>query len=217
MAGEGEAHDAVRRSYDAVAQTYYDRLRDELNGKPLDRALLRLLAEDAGAGASVADVGCGPGHVAAWLAGLGQGAVGIDLSPSMVELGCARYPAVEFRVGDILDLPAADGEFAAAVALYVLIHLAPDELSRAAGELWRVLRPGGLLLVAFHAGDEVRHLDDWWEHEVDLDFRFLSLSDVADVLRDAGFVIEASLERRPYVGEADTRRGYVLARRPSFS
>jgi hypothetical protein len=57
-------------------------LPDELTGKPLDRALLACLAEQAGEGTPIAGLGCGPGHVAAWLTGRGVAAVGLDLARS---------------------------------------------------------------------------------------------------------------------------------------
>ena len=41
-------HDRVRRSYDAVAGQYADAYGGELAGKPLDRALLACLIEQAG-------------------------------------------------------------------------------------------------------------------------------------------------------------------------
>ncbi|MFI6642154.1 class I SAM-dependent methyltransferase [Streptomyces sp. NPDC050504] len=204
----------VRASYDAVADEYRDRIGDELAGKPLDRALLAALVEEAGPGAPVADLGCGPGHVTGWLAERGARAVGVDLSPAMVELAGRERPGVEFRVGDLLDLPAADGEFAAAVALYSVIHLRPEELVAAFAEARRVLRPGGRLLVAFHAGNEVRHLSEWWGHRVDVDFRFHGTGSVVDALRAAGLGVVARLERGPYPGEAETERAYVLARVP---
>jgi ubiquinone/menaquinone biosynthesis C-methylase UbiE len=65
------------------------------------------------------------------------------------------------RPGDLLDLPAADGEFGAVVALYSIIHLAPGELSQGLAEIRRVLRPSGPALVSFHIGSEVRHLTGW--------------------------------------------------------
>jgi SAM-dependent methyltransferase len=206
-------HHSVLRSYDTVAKEYASNFRDELAGKPLDRALLASVAEQAEDGTPVADLGCGPGHVAAWLAGLGVAAVGIDLSPGMIATGRREYPQVEFREGDLLQLPAADGEFGAAVALYSIIHLEPGELSQAFREAHRVLRPDGLLLVSFHAGSEVRHLDEWWGHTVDLDFRFLELPDIASVIERAGFAVQVRLERLAYPGEVDTRRAYLLARR----
>ncbi|GGS14415.1 methyltransferase [Streptomyces aureoverticillatus] len=213
MADHGE-HEAVRRSYDTVAEEYAQRLHDELDAKPLERALLSCLVERAEPGAPVADLGCGPGHVAAHLTGLGVRAVGVDLSAAMVATGRARYPQVEFREGDLLNLPAEDGEFGAAVALYTIIHLDPHELLPAFVEARRVLRPSGLLLVSFHIGTEIRHLDEWWGHDVNLDFRFLAVPDIAGLLEVAGFAVEARLEREPAPGEAQTRRAYLLARTP---
>lgn len=206
-------HDAVRRSYDEVATEYLARLRDELDYKPLDRALLGLIAEEVGTDGAVADVGCGPGHVAGWLANHGTRVVGIDLSPGMVSIGRRSYPRVEFRQGDMLSLPAQDEEFAAVVALYSIIHLTEDELKPTFDEIARVLEPSGLLLVAFHMGIEVRHLNDWWGHPVDIDFRFLEPDLVVPRLEQAGLAVETRLERQNYPEEVETRRAYLLARR----
>lgn len=211
--GRGADREALRRSYDAVAPEYHARLGAELEYKPWDRALLGALVEQAGPGAMVADLGCGPGHVTAFLAARGARAVGIDLSPGMVELARRLHPEAEFRVGDLVSLPAADGEFAAAVALYSLIHLPEDELGAALGEMRRVLRPGAPLLVAFHVGSEVRHRSEWWGEAVDLDFRFLPTGRVAAGLEAAGLTVELSLERLAHAEEVDTRRAYLAARR----
>ena len=208
------SHESVRHSYDEVAPEYLDKFRDELAHKPLDRALLRMLLERRGRELPVADVGCGPGHVAGWLASEGAEVVGIDLSAAMVEVGRRAFPAVEFRQGDLLALPASDGEFGVVLALYCIIHLTADELERALAELRRVLGPEGLLLVSFHIGTEVRHLSEWFGHDVDVDFRFFELDDVVDALQSAGFALEMRLERAPDPEETETRRGYVLARRP---
>jgi SAM-dependent methyltransferase len=210
---EIDTHDSVRRSYDAVAEDYVAGFRDELDHKPLDRALLSALIEQCEMAAPIADLGCGPGHVTAWLEGKGVRAVGIDLSAEMVAVGRREYPGVEFRQGDLLDLPAVDGEFGAVAALYSIIHLEPGELRRALGEIHRVLRPEGFALVAFHIGTEVRHLDEWLGHDVDVDFHFFETADVVTAMEDTGFVVDARLERRNHPEEVETRRGYLLARR----
>ncbi|WP_405726043.1 class I SAM-dependent methyltransferase [Streptomyces sp. NBC_00028] len=210
--GDHARHDSVRHSYDTVAEEYTTRLHAELEGKPLDRALLTALLEQTEPGAPVGDLGCGPGHVAAWLAEKGARTVGVDLSAGMVEAGRGRFPQVEFRQGDLLELPAEDAEFGSLVALYTVIHLEPAELPRAFEEMARVLRPGGPLLVSFHIGEEVRHLDEWWGHSVDVDFRFLDPAHVAVLLEAAGLTVEMKLERTHYAHEAETRRAYVLAR-----
>ncbi|MEU8893996.1 class I SAM-dependent methyltransferase [Streptomyces sp. NPDC048442] len=198
-----------------------DRLSDrrepgELAGKPLDRALLASLLEQTEPGATVADLGCGPGHVAARLAGNGARTVGIDLSAGMVEAGRRRFPQVEFRQGDFRELPAEDGEFASSVVFYAIIHLDPGDMPRAFEEMYRALRPSGLLLLSFHVGEEVRHMDEWWGHGVNLAFRFLDPAHVAPLLEAAGFAVEMHMERTHYAHEAETRRCYFLARRLPF-
>ncbi len=203
----------MQQSYDAVAQQYAVSFRAELSGKPLDRALLASLTEQAGPRAPVVDLGCGPGHVTAWLGRRGAAATGIDLSPAMIAAARRDYPDAEFRCGDLLSLPARDGEFAAAVVLYSIIHLEPAERPAAFREMHRVLRPGGLSLVAFHIGTEVRHFAEWYGQQVDLDFRFLQPDEVAALMEQAGFRVTARLERVSYPGEVDTRRGYLLGQR----
>lgn len=107
--------DAVRRSYDAVAADYAERLGHELAHEPFDRARLLDLATRVGRRGVIGDVGCGPGHVAAFLAAQGADVVGLDLSPAMIEQARARHPACRFEVADLRALGNAPGRFAALV------------------------------------------------------------------------------------------------------
>jgi SAM-dependent methyltransferase len=205
----------TRDSYDRVAEDYTAHVADELAAKPLDRALLGAFAELVRGAGPVADVGCGPGHVAAYLAGLGVPVVGIDLAPAMVAAARRRHPGLAFRVGSMLALDAADGAWGGIVAFYSLIHLPAGAVPRALSEFRRTLRPGGRLLLAYHVGEETRHLDEWWGRAVDLDFHFFATDEVTRWLEAAGFVVEARVEREPYApAEVATRRGYLLARKP---
>ncbi|MGW4895130.1 class I SAM-dependent methyltransferase [Kitasatospora sp. NPDC004240] len=205
---------SIRDAYDAVADVYADGFTADLASKPLDRAMLTAFAEQVPAGGPVADVGCGPAQVACFLDDLGVPVMGVDLSPGMVEVAQKRRPGLDVRVGSMLDLPLEDGELAGIAAFYALIHLRAEERALAYAEFARVLRPGGLVLAAFHAGEEVRHRDSWFDRPVSLDFFALRPEEVAAGLTAAGFTMEATLIRGPYPGEADTERAYLLARKP---
>lgn len=208
----------VRASYDRVAGEYARRVAGELAHKPLDRELLDRFAERVRGAGPVADLGCGPGHVARYLADRGADAFGLDLSPAMVERARELQPGVPFRVGDVTALDAPDGAWAGAVAYYSLIHLPRGAVAAALREVARALRPGAPLLVAFHVGDETRRMDEWWGHPVHLDFVFFGVEEMSGYLREAGFTVEAVTEREPYPDvEAPTRRAYLLAVKPAVA
>lgn len=212
----------VRASYDAVADAYVARVHDELAHKPLDRGLLTAFAEqlqgEQGAHATACDVGCGPGHVGAFLADRGLVVTGIDLSPSMVDRARSLHPQMTFEVGNMTALDVPSGRFHGIVAFYSIIHLTTDaEVRTALGEFRRTLAAGGMLLVAVHLGehgDATVHADDMLGVSVDMDFRFFDVALLEDEITAAGFTVEARVVRAPYPDvEVQTRRGYYLARR----
>ncbi|MEV5837043.1 class I SAM-dependent methyltransferase [Nocardia sp. NPDC052112] len=206
----------TRHSYDRVADRYADELGDELRGKPLDRGLLEVFAELAGGGV-VADVGCGPGHVAAYLAARGVRMIGMDLSPAMC--GVART-SVAVGAADMTALPVRAQSLVGLVCLYAVIHLDRQQRAAAYAEFARVLRPGGHALIAFHTSDTdfpvgaAKTLTDWWGHQVDLTFRYLDPSAESEALATAGLVPVARLDRAPHPDiEHPSRRSYLLVRR----
>ena len=207
----------TRASYDRVAGEYEARIAGELAGKPLDRALLACFVEQVGELGIIADIGCGPGHVAAYLHGLGAQVVGVDLSPEMVAIARQRSPEIAFEQGSMLALATPDASWGGIVAMYSVIHLPPEARPQALAEFHRVLCTGGLLLLAFHIGDEQRHMDEWWGQEVSLDTWFLQPRGIETLLRDAGFTVEMSLVRQPYGPDVEhqSQRAYILARKPA--
>jgi SAM-dependent methyltransferase len=216
----GDIAVGVKATYDAIAEEYARRLGDELEGKPLDRALLTGLVELVGQG-RIADLGCGPGHVTRFLSEQRADVIGVDLSPSMIAVARRRSPKLEFTASDMLALPVPDGAWAGIVALYSIIHLNRTQRAVACQEFARVLRPGGWLLVAFHvdspqfAAGDVNHLSTWFGQKVQIDGYFLEPDDVSSQLHAVGFALEAKMERQPIAHvEAATRRCYLLARRP---
>ncbi len=212
-----DAHDRknCRTSYDLVADEYVRRIFEELQHKPLDRQLLDRFAASVRDVGPACDMGCGPGHVARYLHERGLQVCGVDLSPVMVERARHLTPGVDFRPGDMMALDVPDATWAGIAAFYSIIHIPRSDVTRALGDLRRVLRPGGLLLLAFHIGDDTVHLDEWWGEKVCLDFFFFRSEEVAGYLRAAGFNIEEIIEREPYPDvEYQSRRSYIFARRP---
>src|SRR5216684_7930749 len=95
---------AIRESYDRLADEYTRRIASELQHKPFDRELLdRFAAAVAGRG-DVCDMGCGPGHVARYLHDAGATVFGLDLSAGMLEQARRLNPDIVFREGNMMAL-----------------------------------------------------------------------------------------------------------------
>jgi len=208
----------TRASYDAVAVSYAEWLRDELAAKPFDRAILAVFAElvrAAGQG-PVADIGCGAGRVTAHLNKLGLSAFGIDLSPQMVAVARQAYPGLRFEVGSMLALDLPDGTLGGLLAWYSTIHIPDDRLPEAFAEFYRVLVPGGYALLAFQVGNEPRHVTQALGQAISVDLHQRQPDSVADLLARAGLAVRARLIREPD-DEGDfterTQQAFLLARK----
>jgi SAM-dependent methyltransferase len=212
----GQPPATVRAFYDAVAREYAEEFANELGAKPLDRALLERFAAGVRGAGPVYDLGCGPGgQTTAFLHALGVDVRGVDLSPAAVAEAARRHPQIAFETGDMLALPLTDGAAAGIVGFYSIVHFSPEQVRTAIREMGRVMRAGAPLLVAFHVGDEVVHVDELFGRRVSVDFRFHPVQRVEDALRDAGVAEIETIERDPYPEvEHPTRRAYVFARKP---
>ena len=187
-------------------------------GLPFETWLLdRVLAHAAGQ--PVVEVGSGPGHVTAYLADGGADATGIDLSPAMVTEARRRFPGRtlrgrrpaaaepsrhELRVGGRARRGTRSSTWR------------PPSCPTRSRPWSRPLAPGGWLVLGMHAGAEVRHLDEWFGHEVDLDFVLHEPAFVVGVVEAAGLVDVEWYLRGPLTARGETtQRLYVVGRKPT--
>lgn len=206
----------LQNDYDSVAADYAEHFRDEMSKKAFDRKMLEWLIEKAENLGTICDLGCGPGMIADYLSEKGADACGIDLSAEMVAQAKKQFPHIQFRQGDMLALTEIeDDSFGGAAAFYSIIHVPREQTLDALREIRRVLAPRGVLLLTFHLGSETRHLDEWFEKKVSLDFHFFEREEMKNLLVEAGFTLEEVIERDPLQPEIEvqTRRAYIFARK----
>jgi SAM-dependent methyltransferase len=128
------------------ADARHERVSPPLLGSRIRNDMLRAFL-DPGPTDRVVDLGCGSGRALLWNADWGATTVGIDISPFFAKEARA---GIDLLLGDLRQLPFADGTFTRAYSLDVLEHLSPDALRGMLTEAARVLAPGGALFVYSH-------------------------------------------------------------------
>ena len=166
----------------------------------------------------ICDLGCGPGQIARYLHRQGVATLGVDLSLQMIREARQLNPEIPFHTGNILALPDEDNSWGGIAAFYCIIHIPSQKVVNALLEMRRVIKPGGVLLLTFHIGDEIEHVDKFWDIPVDLDFIYYNPIKMESWLNEAGFEIQETLvrEQNPEV-EVATKRAYLFARKPGNS
>jgi ubiquinone/menaquinone biosynthesis C-methylase UbiE len=208
--------DSIRIAYDTVAPDYSRALRTALAAKPFDRAMLATFSElimTASLG-PVADIGCGPGHITAFLNGLGLDIIGMDLSSKMVAEAKKDYPTLAFVVGSMGALAIQSESLGGITAWYSIIHTRPARLAETFEELSRVLVEGGYLALAFQVGNERLLVEQGYGHRVALEVYRLEPNQIEDMLGSAGLVLRARLVRQPDTSET-VPQAYLIAQKVS--
>ena len=180
----GKRNDRMRSYFDGLAGKFGREYLPGRSWKGLAEALLALLPPLV-----IADLGAGEGTFSQLLAQRAKHVIAIDNSGKMVEFGSklAREHGItnlEYRCGDLEDLPVADGEVDLAFFSQSLHHaIHPKE---AVAEAWRIVKPGGritILDLVRHQFEEARELyaDVWLGFtEVELQ-RFLKSAGFAEI------------------------------------
>jgi ubiquinone/menaquinone biosynthesis C-methylase UbiE len=207
----------ARSVYDATAERYARFVGTELSAAfegPIDRGFLAAFVEFVSDKAGpVADVGCGPGRVAAFLVADGLDVVGVDVSQAMLAVARGAHPDIRFEEGSLTALPFPDAALAGVVCWYSIIHTPPEHLRDAFAELKRVLSGDGHLLVAFQAGDGegVRRTDAYGTGISLTNYRHCP-EEVARSLVAAGLWVHAQAVRDAELDHESTPQAFIVAR-----
>lgn len=201
----------IQAFYNTTAKAYADNLFNELEGKPLDRTLLKRFASQYNKNCLVADLGCGPGQTTRFLYEHGAtNIIGIDLSHGMIDEANRLNPIIEFEVGDMLDLKYEENYFHGIVAFYAIVHFTKENLQTAFKEIYRVLKPEGQFLFSFHIGSQTKEVDELFGVHAEAIFYFFEVDEVHEMLKNAGFKTYETVIRYPYADvEFPSRRAYI--------
>ncbi|WP_375485693.1 class I SAM-dependent DNA methyltransferase [uncultured Jatrophihabitans sp.] len=186
--------EAVRSSYDAVADNYVSMGVGDLGPSPWLRAALDAFAEQVRDIGPVLDAGCGPGTVSGYLHALGLEVSGIDLSSRMVEHARRRHPQIRFEVASVTDLAPPAESLGGVLGWWSWFNIPRGQLPQVAARMARSLRPGGQLLVGTHRGDgDVRRTTAYGDVPVAWTTHLYQPEQLMNMIVDAGLEIVAEL------------------------
>lgn len=192
----------TRQFFNAIAEDWDELNREVLGGFDLAGAVGAAMPTCE----TAVDLGCGTGSVLERMLPHAQEVIGVDGSPRMLELARRRFAEgserVSLRIGELDHLPLRDSEADFACINMVLHHLSDPCV--ALGEIRRVLRRGGLLMVTdFDRHDNERMRSDYGDRW--LGFEAAQLD---ELLSEAGFSVR---ERRIQPVEKGLALHLVLA------
>ena len=141
------------RSYYDDFSNWYERERHGGYHAMLDELQVEI-ARPYAENKDVLELGCGTGLILKEIAPIAQRAVGIDISPGMLDQ--ARSRGLEVLEGSVTDLPFDDQSFDFIYSFKVLAHV--EQIDVAMNEVSRVLKPGGFAALEFYNKRSIRAL-----------------------------------------------------------
>jgi SAM-dependent methyltransferase len=204
----------VASYWDSVADRYLELFRQELEGKPYDLEILRQFGEGLSPGSLVCDAGCGPcGHVSGFLSSLGLNVIGVDISPRCIALARIEQPHIRFELMDLKLLAFADASLDGIVAYYALHYEPATVLTGVVREFFRVLRPGGKILIVVKQGEGEGWVPDPLGGGRKVFWKGFQADELVSLLRSSPFQIDTVDIREPLPDEIAVWRIYVRAER----
>jgi len=208
-------HSIIRQAYNLAADRYHSIFRDELEGKEYDRMLLDFFAVRLNNGSLICDAGCGPsGHIGRYLANKGMVITGIDISDRCIELASVLNPDMHFVREDMAKMSFENDSFDAVVSYYSIIHTPKNLVDNVLREFYRVLKPGGYLLIAVKAGYDESLQTELIGIETEILLSLFNENEIREYLIRNGFDIFFSEKREPYEFEINYDRIFVIGKKP---
>jgi len=166
--------------YDAQAADYAD-----VACAPESDAQLTAFIAALAPAARVLDLGCGPGHAAAFLRDLGFDVTATDASAEMVWIGRKRF-GLDIRVATFSDL-SETAVYDGILASFSLLHAPKAEMPTHLAGVHRALKPGGIFSISVKTG-EGEHRDT-----IGRFYAYYSDAEITGLLEHAGFSVSARI------------------------
>ena len=134
-------NEAVKVYYDNLAEDYDENRFSNSYGKFIHRQELAFLKQNITEDATCLNLGCGTGRFMEFCSH------GYDISENMVKEAKTKYPNKNFKKGCASSTPYDNNTFDTIICLHVIMHLSKSETESLIQEAFRILKPGGKLII----------------------------------------------------------------------
>ena len=205
---EEDITSSVVSVYDSIALEYSKDYSVKSDSMFLQRFLSHLPPH-----ARILDAGCGSGRFACFFHDKGFRVVGIDLSRKMLHIARKKLPKIKFIKMDMRKIKFKPGTFDAVIAPYSLFHLRRKDVPKAITGFARVLKPNGILMLIVQYGNKEGLVKDPRIPSIKIFVNLMNRRALKNLLRNAGFRLLHTIERKPKKNEFPFKKLCVIAER----
>ena len=131
--------------YDRFSNVWDKKINNSETEKRIKVIFNEFLSSKDLKGKKFLEVGCGLGYFSNKAFTMGANVTGIDIGPNLVAINKKKTPKGQFKVASASKLPFKDNQFDVVLSTEVIEHV--DKQNQALGEMARVLKKGGMLVI----------------------------------------------------------------------
>ena len=165
--------------------------------------------------AKILDVGCGVGVDAGFMVAEGFEIIGIDLSKEMLNIARQKFPQIDFRQQNMIEIDFPQNSFNGILASFSLIHIAKKDIPPLLKKFHNLLKKTGVIYIALQGvKSEEIFVNGPFNRDEKFFLNVLSFDEIKNLLIDAGFSIFKKYERAPKsIKELNYLKLYVIAKK----
>ena len=147
------------------------------------------------AGGTILDLGCAYGRDAKTFFELGYKVIGVDFSEAFIAKARENVPEAEFVISDIREFTCDEASLDAVYASAILLHIPKEDTQVVLRNMYRFLKPGGLLFFFLYVGQGEGLIPDERYEGIEKYYAFFTKEEFESFLADAGYMVVEAVER----------------------